>query len=166
MKKIFSTALCAIMMVLCTTTVAAQPNDNPEKKQLKQERREKLADAQARHIANELALDDATSQKFISTFTDYQKEFWALKDETRPEKKHEMTEADAEKNIKMRMERKRKMLDLREKYYKKYSQFLTQKQIQRVYDIEERDMQRLSEGMKGHHGQHHHGKKGPGKHNF
>ena len=32
---------------------------------------------QARHIAYELAFDDATTQKFVATYQDYQKEVWA-----------------------------------------------------------------------------------------
>jgi hypothetical protein len=48
------------------------------------------------------------------------------------------------------MERSQKILDLREKYYKKYSAFLTQKQIERVYELERKAMQRLSKrGQRG-----------------
>ena len=36
------------------------------------------------------------------------------------------------------------ILDLREKYYKKYSQFLTQKQIERVYELESNVMRRMA----------------------
>ena len=49
---------------------------------------------------------------------------------------------------KQRMERSQKILDLREKYYKKYSAFLTQKQIERVYELEHKAMKKLSK--KGH----------------
>ena len=157
MKKTIFSALCVIMMALCNMTATAQPNGNPngsqEDMQKRAERREQMAEAHAKHIASQLALDDATSKKFIATFTEYQKEMWAMKKSTRPEKHKELTEAEAEKNIKQQMERKRKMLDLREKYYKKYSQFLTQKQIQRVYEMEKKDMERLKAG-KGRHGGH------------
>ena len=37
------------------------------------------------------------------------------------------------------------ILDLREKYYKKYSQFLTQKQIERVYELESKVMRRMAQ---------------------
>ena len=37
-----------------------------------------------------------------------------------------------------------KILDLRQKYYASYSEFLTQKQIQRVYELERQMMERLS----------------------
>ena len=38
-----------------------------------------------------------------------------------------------------------KILNIRQKYYKKYSQFLTQQQIQRVYEIERQMMKRFAQ---------------------
>ena len=167
MKKTIFSALCVIMMALCTTTTAtAQPDCKPnlsqEELQKKAEKRGQMAEAHAKHIASQLALDDATTKKFVATFTEYQKEMWAMKKDIRPEKPKELTEAEAEQDIKQQMERKRKMLDLREKYYKKYSQFLSQKQIQRVYEIEKKDMERLKAGNGKHGGMGKHG--GNGKH--
>ena len=52
-----------------------------------------------------------------------------------------------------------KILDIRQKYYKKYSQFLTQQQIQRVYEIEKNMMKRFAQHAKGGKGQP--GKRGP-----
>ena len=75
MKKMISFAICAIMMVVCSTATLAQDN-NPSKKQ--RISREQMAEAQAKHIAHELALDDATTQKFVTTYSEYQKEIWAL----------------------------------------------------------------------------------------
>ena len=46
--------------------------------------------------------------------------------------------------VQERMERSQKILDLREKYYKKYNAFLTQKQIERVYELEHKAMKKLS----------------------
>ena len=145
MKNIVRIALCAIMMAVCTTAVQAQ-NNTPSNKQ--RMTREQLAEAQAKHISHELALDDATCKKFIDTYIDYQKEVWALGPRLKKHDKDSQTDAEAEQAIKQRMERSQKILDLREKYYKKYSAFLTQKQIERVYELEHRAMQRLSK--KGH----------------
>jgi len=140
MKRIFSIAICAIMMAVCTTAVQAQ--DNQSKKQRKS--REHLAEAQAKHIAYDLALDDATTQKFVKTFCDYQQEVWALGPKVKaPKKKAEMTDAETDQVIKARMERSHQILNLREKYYKEYSKFLTPRQIQRVYELEKKSMKRL-----------------------
>lgn len=40
--------------------------------------REQLAEVQAKHIAKETGMDDATSKRFINTYCDFQKEIWAL----------------------------------------------------------------------------------------
>jgi len=153
MKKMISFAICAIMMAVCSTAALAQDN-NPSKKQRMS--REQMAEAQAKHIAHELALDDATTQKFVTTYSEYQKEIWALGPRFHG-KKHqtEMTDAEAEKAIKDRFEHSEKILRIREKYYKEYCKFLTQKQIQRVYELEQKTMKRL--GKRGHmkHSQHH-----------
>ena len=146
MKDIVRIAFCAIMMAVCTTAVQAQDNNQSNEQRMS---REQLAEAHARHIAHDLALDDQTTQQFIEAYQDYQKEVWALGPRQKKHDKDSQTEAEAEQAIKQRMERSQKMLDLREKYYKKYSEFLTQKQIERVYELERRDMQRLAHRGQG-----------------
>jgi len=141
MKNIVKIALCAIMMAVCTTAVQAQDN-NPSNKQRMS--REQLAEKQGKYIARELAFDEQTSQKFLATWLDYQKEVWALGPRLKKHDKDSQTDAEAEQAIKQRMERSQKILDLREKYYKKYSAFLTQKQIERVYELEHKAMKKLS----------------------
>ena len=148
MMKIFRIALCTIIiMALCTTAVQAQNNGGSSRQRMT---REQLAEAQAKHISHELSLDDATSKKFIETYLDYQKEVWALGPRLKRSQQANQTDAEAEQAIKQRMERSQKILDLREKYYKRYSQFLTQTQIERAYELEREAMQRLSKrGQRG-----------------
>ena len=55
-----------------------------------------------------------------------------------------MTDAEAEKAIKDQFDHSQKVLSLRQEYYKKYSKFLSAKQIQRVYELEKQSMNRLS----------------------
>ena len=136
MKRVFSFALCAIMMAVCSTAVQAQ--DKPSKKQ--RISREELAEKQARHIAYELAFDDATTKKFVVTYQEYQKEVWAL---GRP-KKH-----DGIISVEEHLEHSQKILDLRKKYYKRYSEFLTEKQIERAYELEHQAMRRLANHRQG-----------------
>ena len=52
-----------------------------------------------------------------------------------------MTDAEVVRGIKARFQQGRKILYIREKYFKVYSKFLTPKQIQRVYDLEMMDFQ-------------------------
>ena len=55
------------------------------------------------------------------------------------------TDAQTEQEIKQRFEMSEKILNIRQKYYKKYSQFLSQQQIQRVYELERQRMKRFAQ---------------------
>ena len=151
MKKVFRILLTTIMMVAFSTAVSAQENNGQQPSKKQRMSREQMAAMQARHIARQLALDDATSQKFIETFCAYQKELWALRPQGKGKHKNraEMTDAEAEKAIKDQFDHSQKILILRQDYYKKYSKFLTPKQIQRVYELEKQSMNRLSKRGKG-----------------
>ena len=142
MKRIVTMMAVAIATLTFSLNISAQ--------QTEQQRinREQMAEKQARHIAIELSLDDATTQKFVATFCACKKEIWALGPKNKKPHKGEMTEAEAEQALKARFEQKQKILDIREKYYKEYSKFLTQTQIARAYKLEKRDMGRLA---KNHH---------------
>ena len=127
----------AIAMLFSSINMSAQSNNQQRLS------REELAEKQARHIAHELALDDATTQKYVATYCAYQKEVWALGPRVKRHSSANATEAEAEQANKARMEQSQKILDLREKYYKEYSKFLTQKQIERAYELEQQVMRRL-----------------------
>lgn len=146
MKRMTTFAICAIMIAICNITSMAQ--DNHSKKQ--NMNRVQLAEAQAKHIAHELALDDVTTQKLVKTYSDYQQEVWALGPRLN-NRKDILTDAEAEQAIKERMERSLKILNLREKYYKEYCKFLTPKQIQRVYELERQTMKHLAKRGNKHH---------------
>ena len=138
--------LMALAIAMMTLSVNSFAQTADKKQRIS---REQLAEAQAKHIAHDLALDDVTTLKFIKTFCDYQKEVWALGPRVQG-KNTDMSDAEVEQAIKARMDRSQKILDLREKYYKEYSKFLTQKQIQHVYELEKQTMKRL--GRRGQMG--------------
>ena len=136
MKDIIRILLLAVMLTAIGGTASAQSS----RQRLS---REQLAEVQARHIANEMAMDDTTSQHFIETFCQFQREIWALG--PRPKRPgNQMTDEETEQALKARFAHSRKILDLRQKYYGIYSEFLTQKQIRRVYELERQMMERLS----------------------
>ena len=140
MKKILGILMMVIAMMTVTTNVCAQaPN---QKQRLS---REQLAEKQARYIAHDLGLDEKTSSKFIDTYAECQKEVWALGPRLHHKKGEGKTDAQTEQEIKQRFEMSEKILNIRQKYYKKYSQFLTQQQIQRVYEIERQMMKRFAQ---------------------
>lgn len=140
MKRILGILMMVIAMMTVTTSVCAQaPN---QKQRLS---REQLAEKQAQYIAHDLGLDEKASSKFINTYTQCQKEVWALGPRPHHKKGEMKSDAQTEQEIKQRFEMSEKILDIRQKYYKKYSQFLTQQQIQRVYELERQMMKRFAQ---------------------
>ena len=71
MKNLLKINLMALLVLVFCTIGAAQD-------QQQRLSREQLAEKQARHIAHELAFDDATTQQFIATYCANQQEVWAL----------------------------------------------------------------------------------------
>ena len=138
MEKVMRTLLLAVMMVAFSTVAGAQKTDKQKFT------REQLAEVQAKHIAQELAFDDETSAKFIDAYCRCQQEIWAIGPRPKRKANGGMTDAQTEEAIKGRFEHSRKILDIRQKYYAEYSKFLSQKQIQRVYEIEKNIMKRLA----------------------
>lgn len=142
MKTIMKLWLVAALMLMGTATISAQNN--------KRQRltREELADKQARHIAQTMAFDEATTKQFVETYTACQKEIWALGPRMKGARKQanaqQQTEAEAKQDIALQFERSEKLLQIRQKYYAEYSKFLTQNQIKRVYVLERRMMKRLA----------------------
>ena len=136
MKNIIRLLLLVVSLTAFSGAVSAQNR----KQHLT---REQLAEMQAKHIAKEMAMDKATSQRFIKTFCQFQRDIWTLG--PRPKQSHsQMTDEETGQALKARFAHSRKILDLRQKYYAIYSEFLTQKQIQHVYELERQMMERLS----------------------
>lgn len=136
MKSVFRILLFAMAMATFCISSYAQKDSRQRMT------REQLAETQAKYIAKEMAMDDATAEKFTATFCQFQKEIWALG--PRPEKESSgRSDAETEQIIADRFAHSQKILDLRKKYYAEYSKFLTQTQIGRVYELERRIMNRL-----------------------
>lgn len=131
MTRIIRTLLILIMMVASNVVAIAQ---QPNRQQ--QVSREQLAEIEAKHIAHELAFSDAVSGKFVATYCNYKKDIWALGPRLRPNRRGRASEQDNEERIKQRFAMSEKILNIRQKYYKEYSKFLTQTQIEKVYEQE------------------------------
>ncbi len=147
MKSNVRNLIVAIMMIASCATAFAQQN-TPQRIDKKQRMsREQLAEVQAKHIANELAFNDDVTAEFVKTYCDCQKEIWAVGPRQRS-KKQTLSEQENEERIKQRFATSEKVLNIRQKYYKKYSKFLTQSQIEKVYEQERKIMNRLAK--RGH----------------
>ena len=144
MKNVQKTMMFVLLTVAFCLAGMAQPT---EKQKMT---REQLAEKQAYHIALDLsnAFKDEISGRFVKTYVAYQKEIWALGPRI-PEITDDMTEEQVDKILKQRFERSQKILAIREKYYKIYSEFLTPKQIEMVYRTDREMMRRMSQAKKG-----------------
>lgn len=127
MKQLFRIILIAIMIVASGATAVAQNNSGQRLS------REELAAKQAQYIAHELALDESTTNKYVETYCQYQREIWAL-----GPRKGLTTE--------QRLDRSQKILDLRKKYYHIYSGFLSEQQIDKAYKLEKKLLDRMGKG--------------------
>ena len=109
--------------------------------------REELTLVQATHIADRLGLDKKTTDRFTETYSSFQQEIWNIG--PRPGRlSPDAGEEETGEYLRSRFTQSHRILDLREKYYNLYSEFLTQKQIQQAYRIEREMMDRLSETLK------------------
>lgn len=124
MKQLFRVIFIAIMIVASGATSVAQNNSGQRLS------REELATKQAQYIAHELALDESTTNKYVETYCQYQRDVWAL-----GPRKGLTTE--------QRLDRSQKILDLRKKYYHIYSGFLSEQQIDKAYKLEKKLLDRM-----------------------
>ena len=116
-----------VYLLVCLAMAVSATAQTPQRMS-----REQLAETQAKYIARELAFDDNLSSQFVTTYCECQKEVWALG--PRSGKDCSMQE---------RFDRSQKLLDIRQKYYRLYSRFLTDRQIENVYKLERRMMHRM-----------------------
>ena len=117
-----------VYLLVCLAVAVSATAQTPQQRMS----REQLAETQAKYIARELAFDDNLSSQFVTTYCECQKEVWALG--PRSGKDCSMQE---------RFDRSQKLLDIRQKYYRLYSRFLTDMQIENVYKLERRMMHRM-----------------------
>lgn len=117
-----------VYLLVCLAMAVSAAAQTPQQRMS----REQLAETQAKYIARELAFDDNLSSQFVTTYCECQKEVWALG--PRSGKDCSMQE---------RFDRSQKLLDIRQKYYRLYREFLTDRQIENVYKLERRMMHRM-----------------------
>ena len=111
MKMILGIMIMVVAMMTVSSSVFAQVSN--QKQRLS---REQLAEKQAQYIARDLGLDDKTSSKFIDTYTQCQKEVWALGPRPHHKKGKMKSDAQTEQEIMQRFEMSEKILNIRKKY--------------------------------------------------
>lgn len=134
MNKFFQIILIALTILVCGMSASAQTSSGQRLS------REELAVQQAKYIAKELALDGATTQKYVDTYCKYQRELWNL-----GPRRGLTTE--------QRLERSQQILDLRKRYNAIYRGFLSEQQLDKAYKIEKLLIDRMGnqKGRKHNH---------------
>ena len=114
-----------------------------------------MLEIQCNQIIKGLALDDATTAKFIPVYKQYMEEMRATRhmgacrniaNRTAADKqtpKPLPTDAEVEQAIKARFAQSRKILDVREKYYNEFRKFLSKKHIMKIYQQEKSNMNKF-----------------------
>lgn len=128
------------VVVLLTGSLSAQNEKDAKSRPAK---RPDFAEMQLKQVLDALMLDDKTAAEFTSVYKDYQKE---MKDCRLPRMKKrgtEMTDDEIAKEIESEFAQGRKVIDVKEKYYKKFKKILTMKQIRKIYSLERSNMRRL-----------------------
>ncbi len=154
-QKLFAMML---LLFVCSiqTSVFAQ-NDRKAKIEKRERPRltsEQMMQRQTKYIVNQMALDDATRNKFEAVYKRYQAELKECHEQMRSKygrKKKgdckELTDAEVSERIEARFAQSRKILDIREKYYQEFKKILTPKQIQKMYKAEKEIQKKVHREM-------------------
>lgn len=100
----------------------------------------------ATKLAKALKLSDDQSEKFIPLYADYMEDIRKMIDKHRVPHNENITDEQLEKIIESRFAISRSIVDIREKYYKKYKKFLSIRQIDKLYETEKKLDNRRPEG--------------------
>lgn len=135
MKKIILFALISIFT--CTTLFA-------EKKRTPRKPTEEDFRSEATVISKRLKLSEDSAKAFEVIYVDYKKDIIATMETCvkQSDKIDNLTEEQIDELNKSRLAHARKMLDIRENYYTKFKTVLKPSQIERMYKIEKRIVER------------------------
>lgn len=150
------------LLLLCLTlgwqSQAVAQEKHPakiEKKQMKVRMTpEQNMEMRTAFIAQQLMLDDATTAKFSALYKRYLTELQSCRfkrNETFGAEgrvsRDQMTDAQIEKSIEARFATARRVLDIREKYYREFKKILNPRQIQKMYRAEKSVQKKVRKEM-------------------
>lgn len=141
MNKITRMLLLATMLIAISLPSQAQETTDKRKS------REELAETQARRIAHDMAFDDKTTSRFVEVYCQCQREVWTLGPRKGAKKRGRHAPSSGEGTtitMQERFDRSQKLLDIRKKYYTEYRKFLSEEQVERVYQLEQQMMKRIA----------------------
>lgn len=148
MKKIIMIIAAAIIQIAAIAATPQQhqcpkPEMQKDAEQQAQQRMKKAAERQEQQIkfvVDMLKLDDATAAKFTPIYREYINAKSTLRRngmKNRRPQKGNITDTEAAKIVKERLDASKKILNIREKYYNKMSKIITPTQLLKIYDMEQ-----------------------------
>lgn len=133
------------MIIALVATLSFSANAQDKKEQKRKFNAEQMVQHRAEMMAQKLQLDDATASKFTTTYKEYLKEMHNIYKQNAPKNGFKgrgvgpqvrKTDAEVEQEIMNQFAMSRSIIDVREKYYKKFRTFLNPQQIQKIYSQE------------------------------
>ena len=79
-------------------------------------------------------MNEADSAKFSKIYKEYSDELQSIREQCRTARRGGMSDEEVEAQMKGRLERLKKVAELKEKYYDKFKEVLTPRQIAALYD--------------------------------
>lgn len=145
MKTIFTTLLFVLTLLLCLTAEAQNPERFPQL-------RERMVQAKLREIKLSLKLDQSTFDHFRPIYLKYEREvsgvnFRNLARLTKVDADSLSTD-EADQLIVNQLESARKLISIREKYYKEFRAVITPQQIIKLYQTEAELRKKVMQEMK------------------
>ena len=129
MKNLIRFCMLAVVMMTVSVNAFAQ------KAERRQGAAKPSAEGRAQQIAKEIALDDATTKKFVEVYSQYKNELRTLGARSQ-QGRGTRSDAETKQAMKENLDREQKVLDLRKKYHEEFSKFLTPKQLEKVYELD------------------------------
>ena len=148
MKKIIA---IIVGISLCLAAIAQQQHARKHEKGNIKVNKEEFVEKRCKAIAEKLMLDEAVSAKFIPLYKAYLNEMGENFAANRLQNNAEVSDADIDQSVKANIEKSRKMIDIREKYYNEFRGFLTAKQAKIALMIHDRGM-KMRKGENGEKG--------------
>lgn len=140
----------SILIIAALTLMAAISYAQPkcrEKCEKHEMNPEQMSEKFAQHIADELALDDAASARFIPVYKQFRMELMDINKAYAPCKcKETLSDAEVDSMLRKDFEKSQKILDLRVAYYDKFLKVISPKQIRAMYKEEREFSQKAFHG--------------------
>lgn len=130
--------------------------------------KQQKSEMRSAHMATILDLNDANTTRFKTLYAKSTDEIRAARQKysrIHAKKGERLTDQQVKTNLDRQFALSQSILDIRKKYYAEYCKFLTPRQIDRLYELEKKNAEKLREmaakrGGGGSKGQHKGGQKG------